>query len=56
MRTVEGGCDITDKGITHIIHGIEPVDATTGLAAFPPSQRRILALLRRSHFVRFQAK
>ena len=48
-----GGCEITYRGVTHVIRGIEPVDASTGLAAFPPSQRRVLTILRRKHFVRF---
>jgi deazaflavin-dependent oxidoreductase (nitroreductase family) len=48
-----GGCKLTYKAVEYNIVGIEPVDAAAGLAAFPPSQRRILTLLRRSHFVRF---
>ena len=48
-----GGCKLTYKGIGYAVIGIEPVDAATGLAAFPPSQRRILTFLHRSHFVRF---
>ena len=50
------GCVITYKAVEYSIDGIEPVDAATGLAAFPPSQRRILTLLRRSHFVRFRTE
>ncbi len=48
-----GGCKLTYKAVEYDIAGIEPVTAATGLAAFPPSQRRILTLLKRSHFVRF---
>ena len=48
-----GSCKIIYKGVGHDIIGIEPVDAAAGLAAFPASQRRILTLLRRKHFVRF---
>jgi deazaflavin-dependent oxidoreductase (nitroreductase family) len=49
-----GTCLITYKTVEYRIVGFEPVDAATGLAAFPPSQRRILTLLRRSHFVLFR--
>jgi deazaflavin-dependent oxidoreductase (nitroreductase family) len=48
-----GGCEITYKGTRYMINRIEPVDAATGLAAFPPSQRRVLTILKRTHFVRF---
>jgi deazaflavin-dependent oxidoreductase (nitroreductase family) len=48
-----GGCRLTYKGIEYDVTGIEPVDPAAGLAAFPPSQRRILTVLRRKHFVRF---
>jgi deazaflavin-dependent oxidoreductase (nitroreductase family) len=48
-----GGCTITYRRVEHRIAGFEPVDVATGLAAFSPSQRRILTLLHRSHFVRF---
>ena len=51
-----GGCRITYKGTEYDITRIEPVDAAAGLAAFPPSQRRILTLLRRKHFVRFRTR
>jgi len=49
-----GGCELTYKREKYKVVAIEPVDAATGLAAFPPSQRRILTLLRRSHFVLFR--
>jgi deazaflavin-dependent oxidoreductase (nitroreductase family) len=51
-----GGCTITYKRVEHPIVGFEPVDAATGIAAFSPSQQRILRLLRRSHFVRFRTE
>ena len=48
-----GGCVLRYKGSDHAVTAIEPVDAATGLAAFSPLQRRLLTVLRRSHFVRF---
>jgi len=48
-----GGCVLRYKGVDHVVTAIEPVEATTGLAAFTPAQRRLLTVLRRSHFVRF---
>jgi deazaflavin-dependent oxidoreductase (nitroreductase family) len=48
-----GGCILRYKGNDHAVTAIEPVDAATGLAAFSPLQRRLLTVLRRSHFVRF---
>jgi deazaflavin-dependent oxidoreductase (nitroreductase family) len=48
-----GGCTITYRGRPYAVDGFEQVDVATGLAAFPPAQRRILKLLRRTHFVRF---
>lgn len=50
-----GGCTIVRRQAEHRIVRIEPVDAATGLAAFPASQRGVLRLLRRRHFVRFVA-
>jgi deazaflavin-dependent oxidoreductase (nitroreductase family) len=48
-----GGCVLRYHGSDHTVTAIEPVDAATGLAAFSPLQRRLLTVLRRSHFVRF---
>lgn len=48
-----GGCELVRGGRTVTIGGIEPLDAEAGLAAFPPAQRRVLRLLRRTHFRRF---
>ncbi|NTU78433.1 MAG: nitroreductase family deazaflavin-dependent oxidoreductase [Chloroflexales bacterium] len=45
-----GGCTVVRRGQAYVIHQIERVDAATGLAAFPPSQRFVLGLLRRTHF------
>jgi deazaflavin-dependent oxidoreductase (nitroreductase family) len=49
-----GGCELTYKRKKYTVTGIQPVDAATGLAAFPPAQRRILTLLHREHFVLFR--
>lgn len=49
-----GGCELTYRGEKYTVTGIQPVDAETGLAAFPPSQRRVLRTLRREHFVLFR--
>jgi deazaflavin-dependent oxidoreductase (nitroreductase family) len=48
-----GGCVLRYNGRDHTVTAIEPVDADIGLAAFTPLQRRLLTVLRRSHFVRF---
>jgi deazaflavin-dependent oxidoreductase (nitroreductase family) len=48
-----GGCVLRYRGSDHTVTAIEPVDTATGLAAFSPLQRRLLTVLRRSHFVRF---
>lgn len=45
-----GGCTVVRRGQTYVIDQIERVDTETGLAAFPPSQRFVLRLLRRTHF------
>jgi deazaflavin-dependent oxidoreductase (nitroreductase family) len=51
-----GGCMILRHGKEFVINKIEPIDAETGRAAFPPPQRFILRLLRRKDFekLRFQ--
>lgn len=49
-----GRCQLTYKKVEHQVVAFEPVDAETGIAAFSPSQRRILTLLGRTHFVRFR--
>jgi deazaflavin-dependent oxidoreductase (nitroreductase family) len=46
------GCVIRYKGRDYSVHGIEPVDAVTGIGAFSPLQRRLLTMLHRAHFVR----
>jgi deazaflavin-dependent oxidoreductase (nitroreductase family) len=47
------GCVIRYKGRDYSVHGIEPVDAVTGIGAFSPLQRRLLSAIHRTHFVRF---
>jgi hypothetical protein len=50
-----GHCVLRYRGVDHEIASIDRVDPSVGLAAFPPSQRRLLRLLRRTHFVLFRA-
>ncbi len=45
-----GGGTVVHRGQAYVIHQIERVDTATGLAAFPPSQRFVLRLFRRTHF------
>lgn len=45
-----GGCTVIRRGQVYVIHQIEQVNTATGLAAFPPAQRFVLRLLRRTHF------
>jgi deazaflavin-dependent oxidoreductase (nitroreductase family) len=45
-----GSCSLVWHGQEYVIDKIEPLDAETGRAAFPPSQRLILRLLGRTHF------
>jgi deazaflavin-dependent oxidoreductase (nitroreductase family) len=45
-----GGCTVVRRGQAYEIDRIARVDTATGLAAFPPSQRFVLRLFRRTHF------
>ncbi len=45
-----GGCTLVWHGKAFAIEQIEPLDAASGLAAFPAAQRIVLRLLHRSHF------
>jgi len=45
-----GGCVVVWHGKEYPINQIEPLETQTGLAAFPPAQRLVLRLLRRTHF------
>jgi hypothetical protein len=48
-----GGCVLVYRGEPRRIVGFEELAPEAGLAAFPPSQRRILRLLRRRDYVLF---
>jgi hypothetical protein len=48
------GCVLVVDGVDHVIDGVQPMSAAEGLAAYPPSRRAILKLLRRRHFVLFR--
>jgi deazaflavin-dependent oxidoreductase (nitroreductase family) len=45
-----GGCTLVRHGKEYAIDKIEPLDAATGRAAFPPPERTILRLLGMKHF------
>ena len=45
-----GGCTLIWHGKEYVIDKIEPLDAETGRATFPPPQRQILRILGRKHF------
>jgi len=45
-----GGCTLVWHGKQYVIDKIEPLDAETGRATFPPPQRQILRILGRKHF------
>jgi deazaflavin-dependent oxidoreductase (nitroreductase family) len=47
-----GGCTLLWRGREYVLSQIEPMDAETGLAAFPLPERLILRALRRRHFVK----
>ena len=47
---VAGGCTLVWHGQEYAISNIEQFDTETGMAAFPPQQRWVLRLLRRTHF------
>ena len=47
-----GGCVIGWRGVDHVITGLEPVDAATGIAVFTPVQRAVLRLANRHEFVK----
>jgi deazaflavin-dependent oxidoreductase (nitroreductase family) len=48
-----GRCELEHHHIVSRIVGLEPLSAHQGLAAFPASQRRVLRMLHRRHFVKF---
>jgi deazaflavin-dependent oxidoreductase (nitroreductase family) len=50
-----GGGEITRQGVTTKIVGLEAMTTAEGIAAFTPSQRRVLRTLKRTHFVKLIA-
>ncbi len=48
-----GGCTVVQSGQEYHVNQITQVDTEVGLAAFPPSQRLVLRLFRRTHFERW---
>ncbi len=51
-----GGCTLIHHGKPYEINRIEPIDMEAGLAAFSPSQRFLLRLLKRRHFEELRVK
>jgi hypothetical protein len=51
-----GGCTVVWHGQAYRIDTIEPLDTTSGLAAFPFPQRLILRLLRRTQFEKLKVQ
>lgn len=49
------GCEIVRGGVTTTIVGLEPVTTDVGIAAFTSFQRRVLQMLKRTHFVKLIA-
>lgn len=49
------GGEIVRDGVTTKIVGLEPMTTAQGVAAFTPFQRRVLKVLKRTHFVKLVA-
>ncbi|TXN28996.1 nitroreductase family deazaflavin-dependent oxidoreductase [Lacisediminihabitans profunda] len=49
------GGEIVHNGVTTKIVGLEPMTTAEGIAAFTPFQRRVLRMLKRTHFVKLIA-
>jgi hypothetical protein len=49
------GGEIVHAGVTTKIIGLEPMTTAEGIAAFTPFQRRVLRMLKRTHFVKLIA-
>lgn len=47
-----GGCTLIWHGKSYVIDKLEPLDAETGLSAFPLPAQLVLQLLQRQHFVK----
>jgi len=50
-----GATEIVRDGVTTKIVGLEPMSTAEGIAAFTPFQRRVLRMLKRTHFVKLIA-
>ncbi len=55
LVAADGG-EIIRQGVTTKIVAVEPMATADGIAAFPPSQRLVLKVLRRTQFVKLIAK
>jgi deazaflavin-dependent oxidoreductase (nitroreductase family) len=51
-----GGCTLVWHGEEYVIDRIEPLDPSTGRAAFPSLQQRILRILGRKHFEKLKVQ
>ena len=51
-----GGCTLVWHGKEYVIDRIEPLDPSTGRAAFPSLQQRILRILGRKHFEKLKVQ
>ena len=51
-----GGCIISWHGKDYVIDQIEPLNAVTGIHAFPLPEQLILRVLRRQHFMKMIAR
>jgi hypothetical protein len=51
-----GGCTLIWHGKEYVIDKIEPLDAETGRAAFPPPFKQILRMLKKEHFEKMKVQ
>jgi deazaflavin-dependent oxidoreductase (nitroreductase family) len=51
-----GGCTVVWHGKEYVIDAIEPLDTSTGRAAFTPLQQLILRLLGKKHFEKMKVQ
>jgi hypothetical protein len=47
--------EVVRQGVTTKIVGLEPMTTAEGVAVFTPTQRRVLRMLRRTHYVKLLA-
>ncbi|MBO0879526.1 MAG: nitroreductase family deazaflavin-dependent oxidoreductase [Mycobacterium sp.] len=45
-----GGCEVVHRGAAYRVYAVERCDAKSGRSAFPPLQRQILRVARRTDF------